>query len=332
MTFSELPGFFVAIAPVAASLMGMVLAIFWLREKLISRTRITPRGYRRPRSNPDESPPPWEKDTVGPEAGGYILLDIPEAQKPLFHDLLKGFEEYAGLRGYRIQFSVDGSLQNRIAFKFTIMDPGIGVSTSQVKRDLQDYIQKVQRGDPLDDLPVILPKPEHNALLLAMKNRISFLQHTYRSQKNVIDFYEKTMRQVTQYGIPVMPSQTFYIQAGGASVAENKFITRQAGAVGPNASALNFSQVWHESKDSVDLPTLADELKRLRTTLRAKASSPEHDVALGAVAAAESAARAGDGVKVLEYLQRAGKWALEAATNIGVRVAAEAIKRAAGMT
>lgn len=54
----------------------------------------------------------------------------------------------------------------------------------------------------------------------------------------------------------------------------------------------------------------------------------EHDETLGAVAAAEKAATAGDGPAVLRHLAGAGKWALGVAEKIGTAVAVEAIKRA----
>jgi hypothetical protein len=38
-------------------------------------------------------------------SGGYIVVDMPENEGPLFHDLLKGFEEFAKLKGYNIAFS-----------------------------------------------------------------------------------------------------------------------------------------------------------------------------------------------------------------------------------
>ena len=278
----------------------------------------------------DDSSAGLDRDQAGPEAGGYIVLDLPEDQKSIFHDVLKGFEEYAAIRGYRIQFSIDGSLPNKIAFKFTLMEPGLGVSTSQVKKDLQDYIQKVQKGDPLDDLPIVLPQPEHNALLLAMKNRISFLQHTYSAQRNVLEFYENTMRRFPNLGFPVMPSQNFYLQSGGALMGDT-FFTGQAGAVGPHSSATHFQQLWNANQSGIDLKVLADELGRLRGLLRADASTPDHDVAIGAVAEAESAARSGDGPKALQHLQRAGKWVLDVATKIGAEIASSAIKAACGI-
>jgi hypothetical protein len=104
----------------------------------------------------------------------------------------------------------------------------------------------------------------------------------------------------------------------------------QIGAVGPNAHAhdMTFNQIWNQSGESIDLESLASQLETLRAALRKEASEPEHDVALGAVAAAQSAAKKKDGPKTLEYLATAGKWTLDIATKIGVPIAIEALKRA----
>jgi hypothetical protein len=115
---------------------------------------------------------------VGTGAGGYIILDLPDDQKSMFHDVLKGFEEFARLKGYAIQFSIDGSIPDKIAFKFTVGQGGVGVSTQQVEDDLKDYIERVQRGDDLSDLPIVTPDSVHAALLLAMRNRINDLPST----------------------------------------------------------------------------------------------------------------------------------------------------------
>ena len=145
--------------------------------------------------------------------GGFIYLNMPENQKAIFHDVLKGFEDYARLKGYDIRFSVDGSEPNRIAFKFTILNTGITVSPQQVKRDLQEYIEKVQRGDPLDDLPIILPEPEHHMVLLTMRNRINFLHHTVVAQGNALKLYEDIIRSVPGRAISQAP--VFYLQGSG---------------------------------------------------------------------------------------------------------------------
>jgi hypothetical protein len=69
----------------------------------------------------------------------------------------------------------------------------------------------------------------------------------------------------------------------------------------------------------------------LRGYPRQEAVEPEHDIAIGAVANAEVAAKEGDGPKTLEWLGKAGKWALDNATKIGVGVATSALKTALGL-
>lgn len=330
MGILEMPQALSSIMTIIALLFGIVFGFQWLRRQQRREFGRSGSDFRAD-DEPGYSTPAKETDTIGPQNGGYILLDLPEAQKPLFHDLLKGFEEFAAIKGYSIQFSIDGSLRDRIAFKFTLMDSGIGVTNAQVKSDLQEYIRKVQQGESLDDLPVVLPEPEHQALLLSLKNRASFLEHTYAAQKNVIEFYERTMREVVRHKLPVLPAQNIYVQAGSDQLTENKFHTKQAGAVGPHAMATNFSQTRNEASETTDLVELASQLGELRSAMRAQASEFEHDVALGAIAAAEDAARQANGQRAFEYLQKAGAWALGVAKDIGDDVAATAIAKASGM-
>ncbi|HEY3760678.1 MAG TPA: hypothetical protein VGN23_02925 [Verrucomicrobiae bacterium] len=163
---------------------------------------------------------PAEKDeSFGLGSGGYIVFDMPDSQKPLFHDLLKGFEEYAKLRGYQINFSIDNSFADKVAFKFTLGNVGIDVSTKQVKQDLQDFINSVQKGDSLDNLPVVLSLEEHTLLLTCMKNRISFLQHNYNLQKNATEFYMQLLKGVPNLGLGFSHPQNFYMLSGDGSQA-----------------------------------------------------------------------------------------------------------------
>lgn len=169
---------------------GLAFAYMWMRDRRLERHELRYQREELARIGNRDS----ESGTAnGAGTGGYIVIDLPDEQKPLLHDVLKGFEEYAQLRGYKLDFSIDSTLTDKIAFKFTIADKGVTVSTTQVKQDLRDYIDKVRNGDPLDDLPIVIPEPDHHALVLAMKNRLSFLQHTYTAQQNVLQFYEETM-------------------------------------------------------------------------------------------------------------------------------------------
>jgi hypothetical protein len=112
----------------------------------------------------------------------------------------------------------------------------------------------------------------------------------------------------------------------------DRYSAGQAGAMGPGAQASNmtFQQIWNHVQGEIDLPQLARELSKLQTALRAEAKEPEHEIAIGAVAAAEAAAKQGNGSKTLEYLD-AGHWAFDTATKIGTDVAAAALKSSMGM-
>jgi len=104
----------------------------------------------------------------------------------------------------------------------------------------------------------------------------------------------------------------------------------QAGAMGPGAHAhdINFQQIWNQTSGNIDLEKLKSELATLRNAMRGEPSSPDHDIAIGNVAAAEKAVGDGYGAKALEYLAQAGKWTLEVAQTIGVNIAITALKAA----
>lgn len=115
----------------------------------------------------------------------------------------------------------------------------------------------------------------------------------------------------------------------------DKIIVGQAQVVmGSNASAGNIAfqgQLAGGSVGTIDLPRLADELATLRAALRQAATLPEHDISLGAVAAAERASREGDANGALAHLKTAGKWCLDIASKIGVSVASDALKTSLGL-
>jgi hypothetical protein len=137
-----------------------------------------------------------------------------ENQKSIFLDLLRGFEEYAELKGYKISFSYDGSMNNRVAFKFTILEGGLSINDEKIRQDLKEYISKVQNGESFDDIDIIIPPKQHHITLMKLKNRLSFLQQTYATQRNALQLYEKLIR---TFGHPFVPSTTqFYIQGSGS--------------------------------------------------------------------------------------------------------------------
>lgn len=102
-------------------------------------------------------------------------------------------------------------------------------------------------------------------------------------------------------------------------------------AVAGNAHVHDFNQAWKEIESETKLVELADGLARLRTELKKESSTVEQDAAVGAVASAESAARAGNGPEALKMLGKLGTWVLGVATKIGIPIAVSAIKHANGL-
>lgn len=120
--------------------------------------------------------------------------------------------------------------------------------------------------------------------------------------------------------------QQFFFHVG------DTYSANEAGAIGPNAQASNitFHRIWNHNAARLDLDDLQRDLSLLLETLRREPSGSEHAVTIRAVAAAEAAARNGDGPTALEKLKKAGPWAWDVATKIGVNVASEAIKVVSG--
>jgi hypothetical protein len=110
------------------------------------------------------------------DLGGYVTIDIPEERKSMFHDLLKGFEEYAALKGYKVTISIDTSIEGKISFKIVVSDFGITATRNSVISDLDEYIEKIKSGEPIAYMPGIINSVEHSRLIMALNNRIAFLQ------------------------------------------------------------------------------------------------------------------------------------------------------------
>jgi hypothetical protein len=231
-----------------------------------------------------KKPASWSSDensgkmNFGRDSGGYIIINMADDRKSLFHDVLKGFEDYARLRGYRVEFSIDGSVPNEIAFRFTIPSDGIVVSTEQVRKDLREYIQRVNNGDTLDDLPIVLSEIEHQTLLLSMRNRISFLHHNYQLQQNALRFYESLMLKLAEKGDGIGYAPTFNVQGSGFMAnKDQRAINSPQAAVGDHATVRDniFDQSIRIGDSADEKKRRVDEIAELIKLLDAHGDGPE---------------------------------------------------------
>lgn len=217
--------------------------------------------------------------SAGTGTGGFIIVDLPDDQRPFFHDLLKGFEEYAKLKGYDVSFSIDATLANRVAFKFTLREEGIGVGPERVRRDFQEYVEKVRNGaDSFDDIPVVTSLEEHELLVTLLKNRINFLQHSYQLSQNAVKFYEGLL--AGAHSFPVLPAPSVIVQTGGNidsrrydASNSSRLIQGDANTLLDSSRTIDIGRSFNERRQRVDdLGTLIDKLRGVSDSATAKAA------------------------------------------------------------
>lgn len=151
-------------------------------------------------------------------------------------------------------------------------------------------------------------------------------------QQGSVDFVTSDVN--SGFNLTIAPNIITVANAeGGESMAGDRYEVGQAGAVGPNSTAhdIQFNQVWNRLSADTNLGVLADDLVKLRTAMRERATEPGQDLALAEVSQAQLAASEGDGPRALSHLARAGQWALGIASAIGANIAAAAIKSALGL-
>ena len=165
------------------------------------------------------------------DLGGYVTIEIPEERKSIFQDILKGFEEYSQLKGYRVSISTDASEPNKISLKITILDFGVTANRTSVKQDLGEYIRKIQEGNIQDDMPEIINPVDHSRIVMALKNRISFLQQNYEVERNIREFYQRFVERLPlggfSHGNPIFNISN----QGSAEMDKRRYISNRSANV-----------------------------------------------------------------------------------------------------
>ena len=120
------------------------------------------------------------------------------------------------------------------------------------------------------------------------------------------------------------------------TIGLDKYVTRNAGAVGPRAIARDTkivdqsgTDLQHGSFPEIELAELANELRKMREALKVhlEGEDPEKIRQIGVLASAERAARNGDGPAAERHLRQATEWVYLVALSIGAKRAADVIAR-----
>jgi hypothetical protein len=178
----------------------------------------------------------------------------------------------------------------------------------------------------------------------ALRSTITTLQQQLQHQGNVHLVLQAEFRGYQSAADTLMdrlfdqatlPRQTIHVDhptapiviEGSPMTGDTYNISGQAGAVGPHAHA--HDNTIQKVQGNGNLASLAKEFDQLRAAMKQEPEGPpEQDVAIGAVAAAQNAAKQGDGLAIPHCLKSAGSWALAIAEKIGVPLAVEALKKA----
>jgi hypothetical protein len=136
------------------------------------------------------------------DLNGYVFMSVDEGKKSTFSEMLKGFEEYAKLKGYQASLSVETSVKDKIGFKFTLHEEGVSVSAHKVKSDINEYINIVMSGGNFDDMPVLITPEEHSAVIGTLKARLKYME------------YKSLISKMTNSAINHSPTNIKLIQEG----------------------------------------------------------------------------------------------------------------------
>lgn len=205
------------------------------------------------------------------------------------------------------------------------MIPTITLTQSQASLNTSDI--------PKEFLPRGVPARAHD-LREMIENEIDIFEEDFfdpSSQEQAQGYMELLVDQSSPDGHYSAYTRQVIIQ--GAVNMGDIYNVAQAGAVGPGAKArdINFGNAWQQINATTNLDRLAEDLTKVRASVRLEPESAERDAVVGQLALAEGEARKGDGASVLEKLSGVGKWTLDVATKIGADVAVKAIQTAIGL-
>ncbi len=251
-----------------------------------------------------------DTDELYRDTEGYVTIEIQEEKKSLFHDLLKGFEEYATLKGYKVSVSIDASEEGKISFKIVVHDFGVTANRKIIKKDLDEYLEMIKSGD-LDKIPEVLEPVEHARIVMALKNRIVFLQQNYQVERNIREFYEKFFERIPLQSISHANPILHITNSGSSEMDQRKYIANNSANTmqGDNHSNrfrtgnVTIGTTYTEKKEQIEkIEELLDELKK--TDIKG-----QHDAVRHVENAKEelSESENPDQGQVEKYLGKAGK-------------------------
>ena len=207
----------------------------WNAELEMRQRELASQRWQR-QSDRDSTSVAESSDTPDREAstpyGGYVFVDVPDDYKGLFHDTIKGFEEFARLKGYRVGIAIDTTPPGKVGFRFTILDQGVTVSTETVRSHVDEYIAKLNESesDAFDHLPIVIDPVEHKRLTTALSARFTMVRNNAEMHKIAADFYKHLVLEMVQFkngGVSYLPASSIIVhnqlEHGGSQMTRDTY-------------------------------------------------------------------------------------------------------------
>ena len=141
--------------------------------------------------------------------GGFAFIDVPDERKSLFHDMMKGFEEFAKLKGYRVSIAIDTTPPGKVGLRFTILEQGVTVATETVRSHVDEYIAEFNEDAPFENMPIVVDPIEHERLKAVLSSRFIMVKNSAEMHKTKADLYRKFAEELSQLkmgGVNYLPA------------------------------------------------------------------------------------------------------------------------------
>jgi hypothetical protein len=120
--------------------------------------------------------------------------------------------------------------------------------------------------DELDNLPVIASLEEHHLLVTLLKNRISFLQHSYQLSQHSLRHYEFLLSNMRMF--PALPAPAVIVQTGGSmesrsytALNSTRLIQGESNRYTDSSVTINIGSSFNDRQERI--AQLGDLIKRL---------------------------------------------------------------------
>jgi hypothetical protein len=145
---------------------------------------------------------------------GYIVLAVDEENKSLL-----------------IKLSINVEEPDKILLKISEVGVSRTKKEDEIRNDLEEYITKIRNGELFEEIPRLIDPVYHERVILALKNRLYFLQTNYEVEKNIRVMYENILHSIEFRGPCEKQTTTINIAGIETTMDKRKYVSNHSSNV-----------------------------------------------------------------------------------------------------